>query len=75
MKEQPIHTQHHVIFYTKATSVNSWWLDNSCVIATKDDPSCYVIFNHIDSTFFFSISEKFQIEINYCKIKIALRKT
>jgi hypothetical protein len=49
MEEQLIHAQHFVIIYTKATSVNSW-LDNSCVVVAKDDLSCHVILNHIEST-------------------------
>jgi hypothetical protein len=51
-EEQPIHTQHPAIFYTKATSVNSWWLDDSCVVAAKDDPFGYVIFDRIESAFY-----------------------
>jgi hypothetical protein len=50
MEEQLIHTQHFVIIYTKATSVNSW-LDNSCVVVAKDYLSCHVILDHIENTF------------------------
>ena len=49
MEEQLIHTQHFVIIYIKTISVNSW-LDISSVLATKDDFSCYVILDHIEST-------------------------
>jgi hypothetical protein len=71
MEEQLIHTQHFVIIYIKTISVNSW-LDISCVLATKDDFSCYVILDHIEAHF--TIFKKNHIEINHSRIKITKRK-
>jgi hypothetical protein len=28
------------------------WLNNSCVVVAKDDPSCYDLLNHIESMFY-----------------------